>query len=313
LNPNIKQLEALYWAGRLGSFQAAANRLHTTQSAISKRIAELESALGRNLFDRTRRNAQLTPAGERVAAGAEQMLSLAKRLLEDLTEPAQYEGTFRLGVTELIGMTWLRSLVSRLSADHPHLRLEVEVHNGGVILEQMNRGSYDVALLPGPMWGRLYEAVALQTLERIWMASPTMNIPNRILTVEELSSYPVAAQFPDTIHAQLQSAWFTRAGYPLRNLVQAHGFVVLGEMARAGVAIAQLPVGFYAPELRRGELVRLQITPELPDVDYFAIHRRGNSHPLAPKVAKLARAVCDFSARAGAESPGAPKDGTRRS
>ena len=66
MNINIKQLEALYWAGRLGSFQAAANRLHTTQSAISKRIAELEEALGRQLFDRSRRNAQLTPAGESV-------------------------------------------------------------------------------------------------------------------------------------------------------------------------------------------------------------------------------------------------------
>ena len=73
MNVNIKQLEALYWAGRLGSFQAAANRLHTTQSAISKRIAELEEALGRQLFDRSRRNAQLTPAGERVSAGAEQL------------------------------------------------------------------------------------------------------------------------------------------------------------------------------------------------------------------------------------------------
>jgi DNA-binding transcriptional LysR family regulator len=64
MNPSIKQLEALFWAGRLGTFQAAAHRLHSTQSAVSKRIAELEAALRRELFDRTRRTAQLTPAGE---------------------------------------------------------------------------------------------------------------------------------------------------------------------------------------------------------------------------------------------------------
>jgi DNA-binding transcriptional LysR family regulator len=296
MNLNIKQLEALYWAGRLGSFQAAANRLHTTQSAISKRVAELESTLGHSLFDRSRRNAQLTPAGERVAAGAEQMLSQAKRLLEDLGETQEYESSFRLGATELIALTWLADLMRALRSTYPRLRLEVEVRNGGVILEGMNRGKYDLALLPGPMWGRLFDAVPLRTLERAWMASPKMGIPRRVLSVEELSEYPIASQFPDTIHAQLQSAWFTRAGFPLRNLVQADGFAVLGEMARTGIAVAQLPVGYYTPELKHKQLVRLKVQPELPDVEYFAIYRRATGHALAGAVAKIAKAHCNFAA-----------------
>jgi DNA-binding transcriptional LysR family regulator len=297
MNANIKQLEALYWAGRLGSFQAAANRLHTTQSAISKRIAELESALGRKLFDRTRRNAQLTPAGERVAQGAEQMLTIARQLLEEVTEPEEYQATFRLAATELIGLTWLPPLLKRIHTEHPRVRVEVEIHGGGVLLDQLNRGRYDLALLPGPMWGRIYEALPMQTLERQWMASPKMRVPARVLTVEELSAYPIASQYPDAIHAQLQSAWFHRAGYPLRNMVLAHSFTVLGELARAGVAIAQLPVGFYAAQLRRKELVPVQVTPELPGVQYFAVYRRGSAHRLAAQLARMAQEACDFSAR----------------
>lgn len=315
MNPNIKQLEALFWAGRLGSFQAAANRLHTTQSAISKRICELESALGRPLFDRTRRNAQLTPAGERVAAGAEQILSLSRKILEDLTESDQYEGIFRLGSTELIAMTWLPAMMRTLQAEHPRLRLEIEVLNGGLVLEQMNRGKYDVALLPGPMWGRLYEAVPLGPLERAWMASPLMRVPRRNLSVEELSEYPIAAQFSDTIHAQLQSAWFTRAGFPMRNQVQASGFSVLGQMTLAGVAIAQLPVGYYTPELQRKKLVRIHVTPDLPDVEYFAIYRRGVGHALAPLLATMAKQHCDFSSQVTdvlAKSPSRRGDSLQR-
>jgi DNA-binding transcriptional LysR family regulator len=128
------------------------------------------------------------------------------------------------------------------------------------------------------------------------MASPKMGIPKRVLSVEELSEYPIAAQFPDTIHAQLQSAWFTRAGFPLRNLVQTHGFAVLGEMTRAGIAVAQLPVGYYTPDLRRKALVRLKVEPELPDVEYFAIYRRATGHGLAAAVANMAKAHCDFAA-----------------
>lgn len=53
------------------------------------------------------------------------------------------------------------------------------------------------------------------------MASPKLEIPRRVLSVEEPLECPTASQIPDTIHAQLQIAWFTRTGFPLRNLVQA--------------------------------------------------------------------------------------------
>lgn len=297
MNPNIKQLEALYWAGRLGSFQAAANRLHTTQSAISKRIAELEAALGRKLFDRTRRNAQLTPAGVRVAECAEQMLALAKHLLDEVSEPEPFQAIFRLAATELTGLTWLPALMKRIAAEFPGLRVEVDVHGGGVLLDQLNKGGYDLALLPGPLWGRIYEALPLKILEREWMASPKLRIPKRIHTVEELAAYPIASQYSDSIHAQLQSAWFHRAGYPLRNVVQAHSFTVLGDLTRAGVVVAQLPVGYYSESLRRKELVRIDVAPELPDVQYFAVYRRGNAHKLASRIARLSQEVCDFSTR----------------
>lgn len=298
INLNIKQLEAVYWAGRLGSFQAAANRLHTTQSAISKRIAELEEALGRQLFDRSRRNAQLTPAGVRVSTSAEQMLAISRELLVESDESEQYQAVFRLAATESTAITWLPAFARRVKAEVPKMRLEVEIHEGGVLLEQLNRGRYDLALLPGPMWGKIYEALPMKTLERAWMASPKLRIPRKALTVEELSQYPIGAQYSDTIHARLQSAWFTRAGYPLRNQVQAHSLSVLGELTRAGLIVAQLPVGVFSEQLRRKELVRIHVTPELPDVQYFAIYRRATAHSLASMIASIAQKSCNFSARA---------------
>lgn len=297
MNFNIRQLEALYWAGSLGSFQAAANRLHTTQSAISKRIAELEDALGKQLFDRSRRNAQLTPAGERVSTIASQMLSLSSELQEKGDDPQEYQAVFRLAATESTALTWLPTFTRRLKQEIPTLRLEVEIHEGGVLLEHLNRGRYDLALLPGPMWGRIYEALPMKTLERAWMASPDLGIPQTPLTVEALSKYPIGAQYSDTIHARLQSAWFTRAGHPLRNAIQAHSLGVLGQLTLSGLTVAQLPVGVFSAELKRKKLVRISVTPELPDVQYFAVYRRTTAHHLAPKVAALAQSCCDFTIR----------------
>lgn len=297
MNANLKQLEALYWAGRLGSFQAAANRLHTTQSAISKRIAELEEALGRQLFDRTRRKAQLTPAGVQTSAAAEQILAIAQRLYEESSDPEEYQAVFRLAATESTSLTWLPLLLKRVKSEFPKLRIEVEIHEGGVLLDHMNRGRYDLALLPGPMWGKIYEALPMKPLKRAWMASPKMKIPRGVLTVEELTQYPIGAQYSDTIHARLQNAWFTRAGFQPRHQVQAHSFSILAELARAGNVVAQLPIAIFADKLKRKELAKIDVTPELPDVQYFAVYRKATAHRLAGDIAKLAQATCDFSAR----------------
>ena len=54
---NLKQIETFYWAAKLGSFTAAAERLSATQSTVSMRIQELERDFGVALFDRRLRAA----------------------------------------------------------------------------------------------------------------------------------------------------------------------------------------------------------------------------------------------------------------
>lgn len=292
---SLKQLEALHWVVQLGGFQAAAVRLHTTQSAVSKRIAELESILGKPLFDRSGRHARPTLEGQRVAASAQEMLRLHDRMLSGADASARYDSAFRLAASELIGMTWLPALLQKIRAVHPQLRIELDVDHGGRLLEKLNQGHFDLALVPGPLWGRLFADLPLRTLERCWMASPALGVPRRALSVEELATYPIVSQYPETVHAQLQSAWFHRNGYLMQGRLQANSFSVVGRLVMAGQGIAQLPVGFYAQALRSGALVRLRTTPVLPNVQYFAVHRRTGAHPLAAELARLAKAQCDFN------------------
>src|ERR1700760_1944925 len=99
MNITLKQIEALYWIAQLGTFDRAANRLNTSQSAISKRIGELEAAVGPPLFDRSQRGARLTEQGEHLLALRQDMLRLGGRILalKDAEEmPAR---RLRLGIT----------------------------------------------------------------------------------------------------------------------------------------------------------------------------------------------------------------------
>ena len=62
MNFTFKQLEAFLFSAKLQSFSAAAVKLHTTQSAISKRLAELEESLGGPLLHRTSHGLELAQA-----------------------------------------------------------------------------------------------------------------------------------------------------------------------------------------------------------------------------------------------------------
>ena len=62
--PPMRHLRIFESAARLGSFSGAAEELHTTQSAVSRAVAELERRLGARLFDRVHRGVRLTRSGE---------------------------------------------------------------------------------------------------------------------------------------------------------------------------------------------------------------------------------------------------------
>ena len=64
LLPSMRQLRAFESAVRLGGFTAAADELHTTQSAVSRTIMKLERLLRTRLFDRVHRGVRLTRKGE---------------------------------------------------------------------------------------------------------------------------------------------------------------------------------------------------------------------------------------------------------
>jgi len=69
---NLRFIEAFVWVARLRSFRAASEKLHTTQTAISSRIASLESDFGVRLFERDKRTVTLTHSGEELLNYAEE-------------------------------------------------------------------------------------------------------------------------------------------------------------------------------------------------------------------------------------------------
>ena len=294
MNPTLKQLEAFHWTLKLGSFQAAASRLHTTQSAISKRIGELETIFGAELFDRSRRQARATQKGHVLARSVEEMLALNQKMLTAMDAPTGYGGVFRLGATELISLTWLPQLVRSIKAAYPAVDIELDVDLGGAVFERLSRGLLDLALIPGPLWGKQFQALPLQSLDCSWMASSTLRVPRKVLSATEISAYPMLSKSTQSAITQLYSGWLQQNGLVGQQAVTTNSFAALAELTMAGLGISQLPILYYSEQIRLGRLVKLRTSPPVPSVKYFAVYRREAAGTLVDLVARLAQEHCDF-------------------
>ena len=176
----FKQIEALYWTVRLGTFSASAQKLHTTQSAITKRIQELEADFDVALFDRSGHRAELTARGHEVYALAEEMLGHRDRLLVRLKGQHTLTGTFRFGITEITAMTWLPALIRLLRAHYPRITLEPHIDLGADLQKRLQAGQLDMAFLHGEFAEPGLQVVALQRLEFAWMGSPDLIDPSPV-------------------------------------------------------------------------------------------------------------------------------------
>lgn len=120
----LDQLRQFVAAAQAGSFSAAARRIGRAQSAVSTSVGLLEADLGVELFDRSRRNATLTPAGEVMLLEAKELLRQAGGLSQRaLSFAGGQDARLSIALDEALPYLVLGALVVELAARFPALEL----------------------------------------------------------------------------------------------------------------------------------------------------------------------------------------------
>lgn len=287
---DLKGLDTFVWVARLGGFRAAAERLNTTQPAISARIAQLEAELGVKLFDRENRRAVLTPKGLEALDYAERILALKTELYQRVSDKKAIKGIIRLGVAETIVHTWLSRLVERLHFLHPGITLEIEVDISVNLRERLVAHELDIAFLMGPVNQPRIHNVALCSYPVAWVASPTLPLvaESGPLRVEALARWPIITFSRLTApHIAIRELF---AGRGLGN-VRIYGNSSLStviRMALDGIGIAGIPRVVIGRELAEGRLRPLDVEAGLPNLNFTASYAAKPDSYMAAIVAELA-------------------------
>ncbi len=286
LRIGLQSLETLFWISRLGTFTAAAERLNTTQSAISGRIRELETRLGTRLFQKVGRNMVLTARGREIVAECEPLLNALERVLLDASRDA-FSGSIRIGSGEIAALTCLPQLLARLTRTMPRVTWEVDIDLTINLRQKLDSSQLDLAFLVGPIDSAFLSSTPIGKVQLLWTGSrkflkqagdPAQLFTSPLTPVWTLSrpsyQYQLTVDVVRKFNGNPQAIHSTTN---VRNLI---------DIVLADGGVAMLPACLVSRELRSGKLVALRDQGIRGDstVEFFAVTRRLQNDSLLHEV-----------------------------
>ncbi|TBW40277.1 LysR family transcriptional regulator [Siculibacillus lacustris] len=285
---DIKSLETFLMVAQLASFRGAAERLHTTQPAISQRIAQLEADLGVRLLVRENRTVTPTPKGRELLIYAEKLLALRAEMIASVADPSVHQGVLRLGVAETIVHTWLPALVERVARVFPRLALEIEVDISPNLRERLQTREIDLAFLMDTFAGEPFVSRPLCRHALAFVASPKLVGEGATMTLEELARHPIMTFSRRTKPYEAVYQAFSRPDLPRVRLHASASLATLVRMAEEGLGIAAIPPAIVRDHLASGRLVRIVTRIGFPDLQFRAAWLAGSDSRSVEAIADIA-------------------------
>jgi DNA-binding transcriptional LysR family regulator len=271
---NLIDLEAFVAVVDYGSVVAAATRLHLTQSAVTRRIQNLEDVLGVPLLDRQTRPVQPTKAGKETYEFAKPVLSSVNDLKAAVIHKGETYGEFRFGVTRGIGDLALRRPIECLRAAFPNLKIQAFAQWSPALLERLQNRALDAAVifLPDgstPPSGLVGECLSTQTFSVV--ASKALRFP-RTTTLAQLSSFSWVLNPTGCLCARAIETALLQKRLPMTVAVQAEGNDLQLSLVSQGVGLGVVMPKVLESSPFRKQLQVLTVKDVSPQFGVWELH-----------------------------------------
>lgn len=288
---NLRFVETFLWVARLGSFSAAAERLNTTQAAVSNRIATLERDLGVRLFDRDVRSIRLSAVGQQAVSKAEELVRIANAFRETVGDPTSLRGLIRIGTIDSIVHAWLPQLIERIRERYPSVAIDLNTDTSLNLGREVADRKIDLALIMGPVLAPDLINLDLCTFACTWLASPKLQLPSGCLSVAEIAHHPVLAYSKDSLPHHRVLRLLADAGIEDPTIYNSNSLSTIIRLAKDGIGVTPLPTVIVRDQLEAGSLVQLNVKPAFPPLVFHAIYFDHPDNLISAVVARMAQDV----------------------
>ncbi|MEW6446386.1 MAG: LysR family transcriptional regulator [Pseudomonadota bacterium] len=241
---DIQAYAAFLAVAEQASFSLAAEKLHLSQPAISKRIAQLENSLGVTLFDRLGRRIALTEAGRALHP-------VAERILRDVRETRQVianlsteiSGPLSVVTSHHIGLRRLPPILKDYTRRHPAVRLDLAFMDSEQACQAVERGEFELGIVTQPL--RPAQSLAITPLWEdplVIAVAPDHPLAKlESVTLEQLGQHPAILPAVGTYTRTIIEATILQRHGALDVILETNYLETLRTMVAIGLGWSALP------------------------------------------------------------------------
>jgi DNA-binding transcriptional LysR family regulator len=237
----IRVLRYFLAVAQEGSVTRAARALHLTQPTLSRQIRELEEELGQTLFSRGGRELSLTREGLLLRQRAEEIVGLAEITEKEFRSLGEktVSGDLSLGCGESKALSFVTDALKVLQDEHPLIIPHFFSGNGEIVMDRLDKGLLDFAVLMGAENTERYYSLPLPNHDTwgLLMDKDDPMAQKKAITAEDLLDIPLILSSQSLSRDEL-SGWL---GFPMSRLHIAATYTLLFNgslMVRSGLGYA---------------------------------------------------------------------------
>jgi DNA-binding transcriptional LysR family regulator len=250
---DIDGIKAFVTVADARSFSIAANHLHLTQPAVSKRIALLESQMGVRLFDRIGRTVNLTEAGRALEPRARDILMNIEDTQREISNLAgNIGGQLSLATSHHIGLWRLPQVLRKFSQRHPEVSLDLHFMDSEVAHDQIVQGNLELGVitLPPKSHERL-NAIPIWRDPLVFMCAVDHPLASQEkFYIEQLPDYPAILPDMSTFTGRIVKTLFDERGLALNVSMSTNYLETIKMLISIGLGWSVLPSSMLDSSLK---------------------------------------------------------------
>lgn len=258
LRLTLRQLQVFVATARAGSTRAAGERLARSQSAASSALAELETALGVRLFERTGRRLTLNAQGQALLPRAVALLEQAADMQQLFGPEHSAAVPLRVAASLTIGEYLMPAHVAQWQTAHPGGTVRLRIANSSDVLAAVAAFEADIGFIEGPQTHPELVVHPWLADELVIVAASQHPLAGRLVTHKALQAADWALRERGSGTRLAADHWLTEHLGPLRLAFELGSAEALKRLVAAGSALGCLSRRAVARELEQGLLVELR-------------------------------------------------------
>lgn len=289
----FRHLQLLLALEREGSLRAAAQVMNFTQPALSKALAEIESAFGFALFTRNARGLTPTAQGRSALHGARLLLEELAHVQGEVASADVAAAVVRIGAPPFVAHGYLPAVLARLTQGSPPVHVELMEERVPLLLEALVAGRVDALVTSYPAQAPESLSVPLH-YEKLFVSEfAVIAPPGHELTQTRRVDWATLAKQNWIMPARFSMVRrvledsFMRAGViPPLPTVESTSPVTNVQLVAAGIGVALVPASTLKHAAAMGLVVPLHVKPPIAPGPVALIHRLAPPNPRVDMVRK---------------------------